>query len=72
MDVLRSDNNKWEEVVIKVADSAVESISKYAVKEGTHMFCISSKEDTLLKIQIQILTGLEMANLDYLPNNNDQ
>jgi hypothetical protein len=71
MDVMRSDT-KWEEVVVKVANSAVESISKFAPKEGTYMFCISSNDDNMLKAQVTIMTGLEMVNLEYLPNNNDQ
>lgn len=73
MDVMLSaTNNKWEEVVIKVADSVVESISKYAPQEGTYMFCISSTDDSVLRATVTIMSGLEMANLEYLPSNNDQ
>jgi hypothetical protein len=57
---------------MKTANSVVESISKYAAKEGNYMFCISNNEDNMLRVQVEIMTGLEMANLEYLPNNNDQ
>lgn len=57
---------------MKVADSVVESISKYAAKEGTHMFCISSNDDNMLRASVEIMSGLEMANLEYLPTSTDQ
>lgn len=59
-------------MVVKVADSVVESISKYAPQEGTYMFCVSSTDDSVLRATINIMSGLEMANLEYLPSNNDQ
>lgn len=58
LDVMRSENNKWEQVVAKDADGVVESISKYAPKEGTYMFCISNNDDQPLKAQLTIMTGL--------------
>jgi hypothetical protein len=73
MDVMRSEGNRWEEILMKVADGVVESVSKYAPATGTYMFCLSNNdENNVLRARVEIMSGLEMANLDYLPSNNDQ
>ena len=48
-----------------------EEISKLADKEGTYSFCISTNHDKVFNATIQIETGLQQANFDYLPSQND-
>jgi hypothetical protein len=62
----------YEGVVAKEADSAIESVNKLADREGTYRFCVVNKGDQTIKMFINIMTGLELANLDYLPNSSDQ
>lgn len=47
-------------------------MNKLADKAGTYRFCIVNKADDPLRVYTNIMTGLELANLDYLPDNNDQ
>jgi len=43
-----------------------------AAVEGTHMFCVSNTEGESLKLEVEILTSLELANIEHLPDLNDQ
>ncbi len=73
MEVERSaEGGPYESVVAKEADTAVESINKLADKAGTYRFCLVNKAEETLRVYLNIMTGLELVNLDYLPDNNDQ
>lgn len=36
------------------------------------MFCVTNKDDQPIKMFMNIMSGLEMANMEYLPDNTDQ
>lgn len=73
MEVERSvDGTAYESVVAKDADTAIENVNKLADKAGTYRFCIVNKAEDTLRVYTNIMTGLELVNLDYLPDNNDQ
>lgn len=44
MDVMQQTTERWVEVVIRQADSLIETISKTAPVEGVYMFCLSNYE----------------------------
>lgn len=73
MDVMRSEGNAWGEVVSKTADGVVEDVSKMAAQAGTHMFCLSNNDDSnVLRASVELMMGLEMVNLQHLPDSTDQ
>jgi hypothetical protein len=57
--------------VAKNSNKAIESINKLAETEGTYTFCVSTTDEKAFKAQMQIESGLEQANLDYLPSLTD-
>jgi hypothetical protein len=64
MEVSRNrEGSSWESVAMKDADTSIESVSKLADREGTYMFCVTNKGEQSIKMWIQVLAGLEMANL---------
>lgn len=73
MDVMLSEGNSWHEVVSKTANGVVEDVSKLAAQAGTYMFCLSNNDDSnVLKASMELMMGLEMVNLQHLPDSNDQ
>jgi hypothetical protein len=72
IDIMQQVGDSWKEVATKESSKIVETFNKLATAEGTHMFCVSNVEEETLKIKLDIMTGLELGNLDHLPNLNDQ
>ena len=50
----------------------MESVNKLADRAGTYRFCVMNRGEEMIKIGVKIMTGLELANLDYLPSYDDQ
>lgn len=61
-----------DELFYKKTSKSVESYNKLATVEGEHMFCVSATQDYLQKLEVEILTSLELANIEHLPDLNDQ
>jgi hypothetical protein len=58
MDVMQQTTERWVEMVIRQADSLIETISKTAPVEGVYMFCLSNYEEEPLPLVVEVMTGL--------------
>jgi hypothetical protein len=67
-----NDSGNYEAVVTKDARTQVESVNKLADRAATYRFCVMNRGEEMIKMGIRIMTGLELANLDYLPSYDDQ